>query len=245
MDGRPVNRARRKLAIATWTRPTEGLILGRLTVPAAPIEAYAAARNITVLDVVAAAGGRALARAEGLNGRLVFGRFLPHPTADLAVRRAGEDGLRTSVLRQADTLSPQDVAARLPSAPCVTLPPWLLALPTLLARPLIALLGFVTAGLGRPALGLAAFPHGGAMLTMLDVEHLDEAWAPPPPFAAPSVHVLVLPPRDEPVAVDGAVQVQRRLTLCATVDHRFLDGFEGGILARLLRELLADPDRLG
>ncbi len=58
------------------------------------------------------------------------------------------------------------------------------------------------------------------------------------------MHVLVLPARDEPVAVDGEVRVERRLTLCATVDHRFLDGFEGGVLARLLRELLADPSSM-
>ena len=237
-----MNRARRKLAVATWTLPTEGLILGRLTVPAAPIEAYVAAAGLSLTDVIAAAGARALARAEGLNGRLCWGRFVPHPSADVSVRRPDTQGvLRTRLLRGADRLSPAEVAAALTSAPVVALPRWLTSLPVVLARPMIALLGFVVGSLGRPALGLPASPHGGAMLTVLESEHLDEAWAPPPPFAAPAVHVLVLHPRDEPVAVDGEVRVERRLTLCATVDHRFLDGFEGGVLARLLRELLADP----
>ena len=239
-----MNRARRKLAVATWTRPTEGLILGRLTVPAAPIEAYAAARGLALVDVVVAAGGRALARAEGLNGRLVLGRFVPHRSADVSLRRPVPPGMQTVLLRSVDRMSPAAVAAALPSAAVVTLPSWLLALPTPLARSLSRLLAFVAQGLGLPIAGLPASPHGGAMVTMLEGEHLDEAWAPPPPFAAPAVHVLVLPPRDEPVAIDGDVVVQRRLTLCATVDHRFLDGFEGGILATLLRELLADPSQM-
>ncbi len=240
-----MNRARRKLAVATWTRPTEGLILGRLTVPAGPIEAFAAARGIDVIDVVIAAGGRALARAEGLNGRLVVGRFVPHRGADLAVRAPEAGGMRTRLLRGVDRLSPAGVAEARTSAPSVDLPAWILALPAFVARPLLALLGFVTGGLGRSALGVPAHPHGGAMLTVVQGAHLDEAWAPPPPFAAPSVHVLVLPVREEPVAIDGQVVVRRQLTLCATVDHRFLDGFEGGALATLLRELLADPERMG
>jgi hypothetical protein len=240
-----LNRARRKLAVATWTRPTEGLILGRLTVPAGPIEAFAAARGIDVIDVVIAAGGRALARAEGLNGRLVVGRFVPHRGADLAVRAPEAGGMRTRLLRGVDRLSPAGVAEARTSAPSVDLPAWILALPAFVARPLLALLGFVTGGLGRSALGVPAHPHGGAMLTVVQGAHLDEAWAPPPPFAAPSVHVLVLPVREEPVAIDGQVVVRRQLTLCATVDHRFLDGFEGGALATLLRELLADPERMG
>jgi hypothetical protein len=240
-----LNRARRKLAVATWTRPTEGLILGRLTVPAGPIEAFAAARGIDVIDVVIAAGGRARARAEGLNGRLVVGRFVPHRGADLAVRAPEAGGMRTRLLRGVDRLSPAGVAEARTSAPSVDLPAWILALPAFVARPLLALLGFVTGGLGRSALGVPAHPHGGAMLTVVQGAHLDEAWAPPPPFAAPSVHVLVLPVREEPVAIDGQVVVRRQLTLCATVDHRFLDGFEGGALATLLRELLADPERMG
>lgn len=239
-----MNRARRKLAVATWTRPTEGLILGRLTVPAEPVEAFAREHGLSPLDVVVAAGGRALRAAEGLNGRLVFGRFVPHPRADLAVRTAAGD-YAPQLVRDADTLSPRAVADRLAGAPHHAPPGWLTTLPTLLARPLYALLGFVTATLGRPALGLPAFPHGGAVLTVLDTPALDEAWAPPPPFASPAIHVLLLPARDEPVVDGDDVVVQRRLTFCVTVDHRFLDGFEGGVLARLLRELLADPAQLG
>jgi hypothetical protein len=239
-----VNRARRKLAIATWTRPTEGLILGRVTVPAGPVEEYAASKGVSLVDVVVAAGGRALAQAEGLNGRLVFGRFVPHPQADLSVRRVDAHGARTAIVRSADLRSPAEIADLLAGAPSIAAPAWLDALPTLFARPILRLISFLVAGLGHAAFGLPPRPHGGAMLTVLDAPELDEAWAPPPPFASPAIHVLLLPPRDEPVARDGEVHVERRVTLCATVDHRFLDGFEGGVLTRLLRELLEDPTRL-
>ncbi len=240
-----MNRARRKLAVATWTRPTEGLILGPTPARGGALAAFAAAGVIVLPAGVPPPGGRAPPRAEGLNGRLVVGRFVPHRGADLAVRAPEAGGMRTRLLRGVDRLSPAGVAEARTSAPSVDLPAWILALPAFVARPLLALLGFVTGGLGRSALGVPAHPHGGAMLTVVQGAHLDEAWAPPPPFAAPSVHVLVLPVREEPVAIDGQVVVRRQLTLCATVDHRFLDGFEGGALATLLRELLADPERMG
>ena len=33
-------------------------------------------------------------------------------------------------------------------------------------------------------------------------------------------------------------------TITATIDHRFMDGFQGGVLARKVREIFADPTQL-
>jgi len=38
--------------------------------------------------------------------------------------------------------------------------------------------------------------------------------------------------------------VQKQLTLCATIDHRYLDGAQGGVLARVVRDVLENPWQL-
>ena len=73
---------------------------------------------------------------------------------------------------------------------------------------------------------------------------LDEAWAPPTPFARVPVYVLVGAIRPQPAAVDGALVIQQRLTVTATIDHRFIDGFQGGVLAKVVRSVLEDPWQL-
>jgi hypothetical protein len=41
--------------------------------------------------------------------------------------------------------------------------------------------------------------------------------------------------------VDGEVVVRDLLTVTATVDHRFIDGLQGGVLARSFRRVFSDP----
>ena len=73
---------------------------------------------------------------------------------------------------------------------------------------------------------------------------VDEAYAPPTPFARVPVYVLIGAVRDLPAVVDGEVVVRKQMTLTTTLDHRFIDGFQAGILARRVRDLFADPWQL-
>jgi pyruvate dehydrogenase E2 component (dihydrolipoamide acetyltransferase) len=58
------------------------------------------------------------------------------------------------------------------------------------------------------------------------------------------VYVLIGALRDAPAVVDGALTVRKQLTLTATIDHRFIDGFQGGVLAKVVRELFENPWKL-
>jgi pyruvate dehydrogenase E2 component (dihydrolipoamide acetyltransferase) len=252
---------RRKLAIATWGPPTEGNIFGKLTVDATEALAYLAhvrattGEKVTITHLVGRAVGAALAQAPGLNGYLRFGRYIPHETVDLAYLVALEDGadLAKAKIEHIDKKSVADIARELreraerlrkgkdeafekSKGPLKILPTWLI-------RPLLWMTGFLTASLGWdvPALGLERFPFGSCIVTSVGMFGLDEGFAPFTPFARVPVLVLVGSVRDGVVAVDGVPTVRKQLTITATVDHRFLDGFQGGVLAKVVRAVLEDP----
>jgi len=74
---------------------------------------------------------------------------------------------------------------------------------------------------------------------------LDEGYVPPTPWAHVPVYVLIGAVRDRPTVVDGALGIRKELTITATIDHRFVDGFQAAGLAKTVREVLEDPSVLG
>jgi hypothetical protein len=117
------------------------------------------------------------------------------------------------------------------------------ALPTPLLRPLVWLTGWLTSslGIGAKPLGLERQPFGSAIVTSVGMLGLDEAWVPPTPFARVPLYVLIGAVRDRAVVVDGAVVVRPMLTVTATIDHRYIDGFQAATLARVFRRVFEDP----
>jgi len=58
------------------------------------------------------------------------------------------------------------------------------------------------------------------------------------------VLVLVGAVRDVPAVVDGQIVIQAQLTLTATIDHRFVDGFQLATVAKTIRAVLENPAEL-
>lgn len=256
---------RRKLAIATWSSPAEGNIYGKLVVDATELVRYidhvreTTGEKVTVTHLVGRAVALALKQAPGLNGRLLFGRYIPHPWVHITYLVALEEGadLAKAVVKDADRKTVVDVARELrelaqrlragQDSDFEKSKGLLRALPTWLIRPILWTTGWLTSALGVSvaALGLTAFPFGSAVITSVGMFGLDEGYAPPTPFARVPVLVLVGSLRDAVVAHDGEMQIRKQLTLTATIDHRFLDGFQGGVLAKVVRRVLEDPWSLG
>ena len=255
---------RRKLAIATWTAPSEGSILGKLVVDAGEALAYIEAlrqrtgEKITITHLVGKACALGLAQAPTLNGRLVLGRYVPHDFVNITFLVALEEGqdLAKAKVDHADRKSVAEIASELRARAgklrdgsdgeyekskviLRLLPGWLL-------RPILWLTGFITGSLGisAPLLGLEAFPFGSCVVTNVGVFGLDEGFAPLTPFAHCPVLVLVGAIRERPAVVDGQVVARPQLTLTATIDHRFIDGSHGAILARVVRDVLENPWQL-
>lgn len=256
-----MNSTRRKLAIATWGPPDEGNIYGKLTVEATELMKYMehvrekTGEKVTVTHMVGKAVAMGLAKAPGLNGRIAWGTYIPHKTVDITYLVALEDGadlakvkiaeldkkpvsaVATELRQRAEKLRKgQDSEFEKSKGMLKLLPSWLL-------RPIVKLTGWLTGALGvsMPALGLEAFPFGSCVITSVGMLGIDEAFAPHTPFTKVPILVLVGAVRETPVVRDGAVVVRQMLTMTATVDHRFVDGFQLATVAKTIRATLENP----
>jgi hypothetical protein len=255
------NTVRRKLAIASWRPPREPNIYGKLDLDVTEALAYLEAvrertgERVTLTHLVGKAAAIALAEEPTLNGRIRFGRYLPNDRVSLAFLVTMPDGsdLARAKVEDVDEKDVATIAAELreraerlrtgsdtdweQSKRIVrTLHPFLL-------RPVVWLTGWLTASLGLQArpLGLERQPFGSGIVTSVGMLGLDEAWVPPTPFARVPLYVLIGAVRERPVVVDGEVVVRPILTVAATVDHRFVDGFQAATLARSFRRVFEDP----
>jgi pyruvate/2-oxoglutarate dehydrogenase complex dihydrolipoamide acyltransferase (E2) component len=257
----PKMSTRRKLAIATWSNPSEGNIYGKLTLDATEALAYidhlrqTTGEKVTITHLVGKACGEALKKAPTLNGFIRFGTFIPHESIDIAFLVALEEGknLAKAKVSCVDQKSVADIARELgelarklhggkdaqfkkSQGPVALLPTWLL-------RPMLWTTGFLTSAIGVsvPPFGLEAFPFGSCIVTSVGMLGLDEGYAPPTPFARVPVYVLVGAVRDMPAAVDGQLVIRKQLTITATIDHRFVDGYQAGVLAQVIRDIFENP----
>lgn len=254
-----MNPTRRKLAIATWSAPAEGNIYGKLTLDVSQAMPYVEhlrkkdGEKVTIAHIVGKAVAKALEAAPGLNGRIVFGQFVPHQSVDVTFLVALENGkdLAKTKIMNANERTISDIARELGNGASKLRDGkdegfekskgLLRALPTWLLRPILAMTGYITSALGMPAMGLEAFPFGSAIITNVGSFGLEEAYAPPTPFARVPVLILVGAVKDQPAAVNGQVIVRPQLTITATIDHRFIDGAQLATLAKIVREGIEQP----
>lgn len=255
---------RRKLAIASWSSPREGNIYGKLTLDATEVMKYLEEKKeqtgskVTITHFVGRVVGEALKRAPSLNGRIRFGRYIPHETVDVTflVVLEGGSNLAKAKIDNTDQKSVEEIAGEL-KALAEKLRKGkdddfnksnnlLKMLPTWLIRPMVWFTGFLTSslGIGAKPLGLEAYPFGSCIITSVGMLGIDEGWAPPTPFARVPLYVLIGALRDQPAVVDGELVIQPQVTLCATLDHRFVDGFQAATLANTVREFFANPWKL-
>ena len=255
---------RRKLAIASWAAPQEGNIYGKLTVDATQALAYiehhraTSGEKVTITHLVGRAVGEALAQAPTLNGRIVWGGFEPHDQVDVSflVVLDGGKNLAKAKIEDIDKKTVGDIAGEVrelatklregkdeafkkSQGPLAMLPTWII-------RPLVKVTGWLTGAVGLevPALGLERFPFGTCIITSVGMFGLDEGFVPPTPWARVPTYVLIGAIKDRPAVVDGELTIQKQLTLTATIDHRFIDGFQGGVLAKVMRSVLENPWQL-
>jgi len=252
---------RRKLAIATWGPPREGNIYGKLVVDAGPAVAWmdyvkeTTGKKLTMTQFVGKAVGLALADAPGLNGKLLWGSYVPHETVAVSYLVALDGGKNLAKVKvdNIDKLTLSEIADALRAGagtlragkdenfkksqgPLQILPTWII-------RPLVWLTGWLTSSLGveMKAMGLEAYPFGACIITSVGMFGLDEGFVPHTPFARVPVYVLLGALRDAAAVVDGEITIQKQLTITATIDHRFMDGSQGGVLAKRVREVFAKP----
>ena len=253
---------RRKLAVASWRGPKDGLLYTRLEVDAGPPLAYAARLTeesgvrVTLTHVVGRAAALGLREVPAFHGRVLLGRVVPHERVHVgfAVDVGAGSDLAPAVVLDADLKSAVEIARDLQrlagrvraggdrdfsrSNRLVRIAPWWAM------RPVLAAASLWNGGLSRRALGQPGSPLGHAFVSNIGGLGIEEAFLAPLPFARVPLYLAIGAVRDRPVAVGGEIAVRPTFLLTATADHRVVDGAHAAALVAWFRRVLADPGLL-
>ena len=217
--------------------------------------------KLTMTHVVTQAVARAFAEHPELNAKVgLGGRILQRETVDVFVSVATDGGRDLTGVRldEADALSLEQIAAgvaeRVESTRKDEDPTYrrsrdlMRRLPSPLLRPMLWLTDVLTneLHLHLPAASMPRDPFGSVVVTNVGMFGIDTAFAPFVPLARCPMLLLVTAVRERPWVVkrpDGSSAVEPRpvLRLCATFDHRIVDGAAAGRLAESIVRWVESP----
>lgn len=252
----------RKIAVSTWRAPTDPQIYADLDLDATAMLGYldAARRRagvqITLTHLVAKGVAHTLALSPDLNGRLHRGRFVPRESIDVFVAGAAANGSAFTgmLIRNADDRSVIEIATDVTRAARpggYRSPIQLSPASALLSRlpPRLLRTGLRTAAWGctdldisRPRRTGPRHPFGSAMVISAGIFGVDHAYAPLSPYYQVPFLVLVGDVTMRPVAVEGRILPRPMVTLTATLDHRYADGFHAARIVTGLRQYCQHPE---
>src|SRR5256712_6576560 len=213
--------------------------------------------RVTVTHLVARGVALALRQYPQLNGIVARGRIMLRDTVDIFLQVAIEGGGDLSGIKIArvDEKDVVEIAREMEERVArlrqrrdrqVERTKSILArLPLRLLGPFLPLVSYLVYDLDLDVsrFGVVKDEFGSAMVTNVGTFGLAHAYAPLVPFSRTPLVVLVGEVQDKPVVEDGRVVARPIMTLGVTFDHRFMDGFQGGVMAQLFRTFLEDPAR--
>lgn len=253
----------RRIALHTWPPPRDPTVYSTLQ-----IDMTAALRflerlrretgtHVTVTHLVAKAIGTALGVHPDGNA-IVRGRWIyQRDSVDVFVQVATNDGedLSGAKITHVDEKSVVEIARELQEKSdrirahrdpelertkrvLDGLPHWLLGWTMKFTE--FAIHGL---GLDLSRFGIAPDPFGAAMVSNVGTFGIDWALAPIVPFSRCPIVLLVGTVQPRPLVVEGQVVARPVLVIGTTFDHRLLDGAQAGRLARLVSEILTNPEK--
>jgi pyruvate/2-oxoglutarate dehydrogenase complex dihydrolipoamide acyltransferase (E2) component len=247
------------ISAATWGAPSDPQIYGDLDLDARPLLAHVAAcraagHPVTITHLVGRAVAHALATHPDLNGRIHRGRFVRRDAVDIFFIASAGGGSELSGVKVegADVKPVTAIAEEVPrragriragedelgraKAVLDRVPPRLL-------RVLMQLMAWlaIDLDLDLPQLGVRRQTFGSALVSSVGMFGIGHAYAPLSAFYRVPFLVLVGEVTDRAVVEDGQVVARPVLTVTATLDHRYLDGFHAARLAAAVRAYCADP----
>jgi pyruvate dehydrogenase E2 component (dihydrolipoamide acetyltransferase) len=255
----------RKIALGTWRTTYDPSVYGSLTLrmdaALAYIDAFrvATGRRLTLTHLMARAAAAVFEEVPDANALLRFGRIyrrrkigvffqvaMQDPETgkiDLSGAKLDEPQTKTLVeicdelqgrFERVRKNSDQDLAKsrnlfkRLP----VRAIPALLELTSFASYTLN--LDLAWAGIPRDA-------FGSVMITNVGALGLEEAFVPLVPYSRVPLLIAMGAVRDTPVVEAGQIVIRKTMQLCATFDHRLLDGAHAAAMARTMRAWIEDP----
>jgi pyruvate dehydrogenase E2 component (dihydrolipoamide acetyltransferase) len=254
----------RKLAAAMWRAPNDPHIFGSIDVEMTKalefIESYNAKNDckVTVTHLVVRAAAILLARYPAYNAKVGWASIKQRTSVSIFCQVATNGGRDLSGYKipDADRLSIAEIAATLGGAATdiredkdpafkrsrslfQTLPLWGI-------RMVLGLMSFLTnkLSLHLPRLGMPRDPFGSAMVTSVGMLGIDTGYAPFTPIARCPMILTVTKVRPRPWVAGDRVVPRPVLRLCATFDHRVIDGVHAGQLSADMEAMFEDPTEL-
>lgn len=251
----------RKLAGAAWGRPSDPQFFGDLELDAGALLSYIeevrrlSGVHLTMTHLVGRAVAHGLVAVPKLQVRLAHGREYPRDGVDVFFIVSAEGGQELTGVKvhDADRKSAVEIAEEV-TRRCATIEAgsdpdlgrskaMLAKLPPRALRAALHLGAWLTSDLNLDLsrLGMPRQAFGGAMITSVGMWGIGHAYSPLAHYYRVPLLVLVGAVRKVPVAIDDQVVVRPMLTLTATFDHRYVDGFHAAQFAEAVRGYCQAP----
>jgi pyruvate dehydrogenase E2 component (dihydrolipoamide acetyltransferase) len=253
----------RRVAVHAWRPPRDPSVYAIVDVPVQGALAYvdkvreATGARVTMTHMVARAVALGIRAFPQLNGIVARRRILLRDTVDIFIQVATQGGRDLSGFKvvRADEKSVVEIAKeaeerveRLRSRrdrQVERTKSILDRIPMPILGPVMRTISYLVydLDLDLSRLGIVKDEFGSAMVSNIATFGLSTAMAPLVPFSRTPLVLLVGQVEQRPVVEDGQVVVRPILTLGVTFDHRFMDGYQGGKMADLMRAYMSDPEQ--
>lgn len=251
--------------MGTWQTPVDPSVYGAMTLRMEPALAYmeafraATGRHLTVTHLMGRAAAAVFEKVPDANaiirGSRVYLRDEVAVFFQVVIQdsESGEIDLSGMVLREPGKKSMLEIVDEMTARAAKvrarrdqelegtrTL---MSKLPTWLVGPMLRLSSFLGYGLNLDLrrFGIPRDPFGSIMITNIGSIGLEEAYAPLVGYSRVPILIAVGAIEDSPVVQDGAVAVGKTMRVCATFDHRLLDGAHAAAMSKTLRTWFANP----
>jgi pyruvate/2-oxoglutarate dehydrogenase complex dihydrolipoamide acyltransferase (E2) component len=255
----------RKMAIGTWQTAYDPTVYGtmriRMEKSLAYIEKFREVHGVrlTVTHLVAKAVAEGLKRCPDANAILRFNKIYLRDKVTLSVlvvqadQGDGKVDLTAARIEDADKKTLKTLAAEMQETIDKVRNRKDLALekgkgtigmiPFMWMNVFLKILGFLmyTLNLDLSGFGMPKDAFGGVTITNVGSLGLDIAYVPLVPYTNTPIFIAPGAVLDMPVVEDGKVIAGKVMSLNASFDHRFIDGFHAGVLAKTVKEMMENP----
>ena len=254
----------RKIAIGTWKTAGDPSIYATVEFDAEPALKYIerlrkeTGEKITFTHFVGKAMGNTFKIHPQVNCLQRWGRLYPRTAVDLFFQVATDDegkDLSGLTIRNVPDKSLTEIAVEmrertqkirnLTDQSFSKMKGLFGLLPGWLAATLLNVSGFLMYGLNiySKAMGVPRDTFGSGMITSIGSLGLEMAFAPLVPYCRIPVIIAVGAIQEKPIVKDGKIVIGKRVNLCATFDHRVIDGIHGAHMTNTLKKILGDPEK--
>ncbi len=257
----------RRIAIGTWKTTKDPTVYGQLSLRADKMVAYIEAlkqrtgKRITLSHVMARCVGLVLSEMPDANAILRFNKIYLREDIGVFFQVSMEDPdtgeidlsgatvfdtHKKSIVEIVDEFSAKvDLVRARKDKSLEQSRGMFKTIPSFLLGTVLDVMSFVlyTLNIDMSRFGLPKDPFGSVMITNIGTLGLEEAYVPLVPYSKVPLLIALGALKDEVIAENGKPVVAKMLKVCASFDHRVLDGMHAAKMSKTLNRIFADPEK--